>query len=649
MVLGMILQRFELFDHQKYQLRIKESLSIKPDGFRMKVKLRADVTRGAVVPGASLPANQNAPAAQVAKRPKNGAKVAVLYGSNLGTTEELAREIAGSAELNGFDVTLADLDVYAGGLPSEGATIIASASYNGAPPDNATRFVKWLGEARPGAAAGVKFMVFGCGNRDWASTFQATPRMIDERLEQLGATRIGPRGEADAREDLDGQFRDWFKRLWPQVGAALDLDVDFSEQAQAEPLYDVEVVSGEAANPVIQQSGARAMAITENRELQGAGAGRSTRHIEVALPEGVTYRPGDHLCVVPVNDAALVARVEARFGFAPDGQIRLRTTGGRNAPFPIDGPLPVRRILSDYVELQAVATRRQIETMAASTRCPVTRPKIEALIAEPKDGVDPYRTEVFLKRRSVLDLLEEFRACELPFGLYLEMLPQLAPRYYSISSSPNGTPGRASITVGVVDAPARSGKGTYKGSCSNHLAFQPVGSSVHAAIRETKAGFRLPDDPAVPVVMVGPGTGLAPFRAFLQERALQKQAGKVLGPALLFFGCRHPDQDFIYRDELEKFAADGVCDLFVAFSRHDAEKTYVQDLVRRERGKVWKLIEGGAKIFVCGDGSRMEPDVKRELTRVYSEEKDVDAASAEAWMERMTAENRYVLDVWAGG
>ncbi|MBX3577200.1 MAG: cytochrome P450 [Rhizobiaceae bacterium] len=650
LVVGMILQRFQLFDHLKYQLKIKESLSIKPDGFRIRVKPRPGRTRSATVAGAAIPANQNAaPAAETAKRPKHGTRATILFGSNLGTTEELARAIAGSAELNGFDVTLADLDAYAGDLPKDGAVIIASASYNGAPPDNATRFVKWLNEAQPGAANGVNYLVFGCGNRDWASTFQATPRMIDERMEALGARRLMPRGEADAREDLDGQFQSWFRTLWPSVGAALGLDVDFSQQARAAPLYDLEVVSAAASHPVIAQAGARPMTVRINRELQSPGSGRSTRHIEVALPEGVTYRPGDHLTVVPVNDVALVERVEKRFGFAPDAQIRLRTTGGRHAPFPIDGPLSVRRILSGYVELQAVATRTQVAAMAEHTRCPKTKPALEALASEAKDGADAYRADVFSKRRSVLDLLEHYPACELPFGVYLEMLPLLSPRYYSISSSPNAEPGVAAVTVGVVEGPARSGSGTYRGCCSNHLAHVLPGDVIHASIRETKAGFRLPDDAARPIIMVGPGTGLAPFRAFLQERGVRKAAGQALGPAMLFFGCRHPDQDFIYRDELEAAAANGLTALHVAFSRHDGEKTYVQDLIRKERAAVWRLIEAGAVVFVCGDGSRMEPDVKRALTRIYAEETDAHADAADAWMETMIAENRYVLDVWAGG
>jgi cytochrome P450/NADPH-cytochrome P450 reductase len=148
--------------------------------------------------------------------------------------------------------------------------------------------------------------------------------------------------------------------------------------------------------------------------------------------------------------------------------------------------------------------------------------------------------------------------------------------------------------------------------------------------------------------MIGPGTGLAPFRAFLQERALLAAAGKKLGPAMLFFGCRHPDQDFLYRQELEDMAAKGLAELHVAFSRHDGEKTYVQDLLRKNSKRVWELIEAGAHVYVCGDGSRMEPDVKRALAVLYAEEKDADPAEADAWIEQMGRENRYVLDVWAG-
>ena len=149
--------------------------------------------------------------------------------------------------------------------------------------------------------------------------------------------------------------------------------------------------------------------------------------------------------------------------------------------------------------------------------------------------------------------------------------------------------------------------------------------------------------------MIGPGTGLAPFRGFLQERASQKSAGRTLGPAMLFFGCRHPEQDFLYADELKGFAAQDIAELHVAFSRGPGPKTYVQDLIAAQKDKVWSLIESGAVIFVCGDGGKMEPDVKATLMSIHREKTGSDADAAARWIDEMGTKNRYVLDVWAGG
>ena len=194
-----------------------------------------------------------------------------------------------------------------------------------------------------------------------------------------------------------------------------------------------------------------------------------------------------------------------------------------------------------------------------------------------------------------------------------------------------------------------SGRGIYKGICSNYLAGRRAGETVYATLRETKAGFRLPDDPAVPLIMIGPGTGLAPFRGFLQERADRKAKGASLGPAMLFFGCRRPEQDYLYADELKAFAAGGITELQTAFSRADGPKTYVQHLVAAQRERVRSLIDNGAIIYVCGDGSKMEPDVKAALVAIFRERKGADADAGSRWIEDMGTQNRYVLDVWAGG
>jgi cytochrome P450 / NADPH-cytochrome P450 reductase len=393
------------------------------------------------------------------------------------------------------------------------------------------------------------------------------------------------------------------------------------------------------------------MEVSVNRELQNTSGPkppeRSTRHIEVKLPDGMTYRTGDHLSVVPSNGEALVERALKRFGFERDAHVRLSAGSGRKAFLPIDETISVQRLLAHHVELQQVATRKQIATMAEHTRCPMTKPKLVALAAGDEAGSGVYRAEVSKKRKSILDLLEEFPACELPFNVYLEMLQLMIPRYYSISSSPLADEGRCSITVAVVEGPARSGRGTYQGVCSTFLRRQASGSVIHAFIKETTAGFRLPDD-ARPIVMIGPGTGLAPFRGFLRERAALKAQGKPIGEAILFFGCRHKEQDYIYAEELESYAKAGLTQLFVACSRMGAKKIYVQDLIREHWREVWKLLDAGAKIYVCGDGSKMEPDVRRALGEMYRMQTRTDEAGAERWLADLTAQQRYVLDVWAG-
>jgi cytochrome P450/NADPH-cytochrome P450 reductase len=654
LALGMILQRFKLIDHQRYQMHLKETLTIKPDGFKIKVRPRADKERGAFAGKTTTTAAVSTGAAAPRTRPGHNTPLLVLYGSNLGTAEELATRVADLAEVNGFATKLAPLDDFVGKLPERGGVLIFCASYNGAAPDNATQFVKWLGSGLPkDVFSKLRYAVFGCGNSDWAATYQSIPRVIDEQLAAHGGRSVYARGEGDARSDLDGQFESWFAKAAPSAMKEFGVDSNLTRSADDAPLYKVEPVAPSAVNTIVALGGVVPMKVLVNSELQnksGANASdRSTRHIEVELPSSMTYRVGDHLSVVPRNDPALVDSVARRFGFLPADQIRLQVAEGRRAQLPVGDTVSVGRLLSEFVELQQIATRKQIQIMSEHTRCPVTKPKLLAYLGDDAAATERYRADILGKRKSVFDLLEEHPACELPFHAYLEMLSLLAPRYYSISSSPSGDAARCSVTVGVVDAPASSGRGIYKGICSNYLASRRAGETIHATVRETKAGFRLPDDASVPIIMIGPGTGLAPFRGFLQERAAQKAKGARLGPAMLFFGCRHPEQDFLYADELETFAADGITELHIAFSRAGGPKTYVQNLVAAQKDRVWSLIEQGAIIYVCGDGGKMEPDVKAALVAIYRERKGADAEAAQRWIDDLGTSNRYVLDVWAGG
>ena len=643
LVMGMILQRFDLVDHTDYQLKIKESLSIKPDGFFMKVKMRPDVVRS----GRPQQTEEKAPGlTETAKRPSHGTQATVLYGSNLGTTEEYARQIARSADLNGFDVTLGTLDSSVDRLPKSGVVLIATASYNGTPPDNAGRFVDWLKTCEPGSLEGVSYAVLGLGHSDWAATYQTVPRAIDEAMAAAGAARVIDRAEADAKDDPDEQFVEWFKPLWPQVGEALGLDVDFGEGADQGPLYAVEFLDTGTTNPLVAQVGAKPVTIEANRELQTVtgehASDRSTRHVAVSLAAGQSYRTGDHLSVVPRNPPDLVRRVETRFGLASNAMIRLSTPSADHASLPVNQPIALRDLLFELIELQSPASRRDVEMLARYTECPRTKPVIERLAGE------DYKEKVGRARLSVLDIAEAHPACEVPFEAFLETCPNMVPRYYSISSSPLVDETKCTITVAVVSG-ERKGLAPYQGVCSNYLFDRRDGDTIHAAIRQPSDGFVLPEDPATPIIMVGPGTGIAPFRGFCQEREALREKGETLGDAMLFFGCRHPEQDFIYEDELKAWDEAGVCELHVAFSRQSKERVYVQDKIREERARVWELLENGAKFFVCGDGGRMEPDVQRALIRICAEERDIDEREAESWMEEMLETRRYVRDVWVGG
>jgi cytochrome P450/NADPH-cytochrome P450 reductase len=649
LVLALLLQRFELSADPTYTLKIRESMTVKPEGFRITARPRA-IARAAARPVAEtpvtdLPANENLPTRS------HGTRLLVLFGSNMGTAEELARRVAADGRSRGFDVSLAPLDDYAGKLPDDGLLAIVCASYNGNPPDNAGAFCKWLDDpaAPPGSLSRLRYVVFGCGHRDWATTFQAVPRRIDHRLTALGARRMSERGEGDAADDFDGQFLSWYRPLWDR--AAEEFGLTLAAPAPRQPALSVDLLDLPLPAAAKAVPGAMPVRITANRELQhvtSAGSiERSTRHIEIELPQSVSYRAGDHLGVIPENDVSLVGRIASHFGLTTETWMCLRATDNSDTFLPVGKPMTVGRLLACFVELQVPATRSQIAILADHTACPHSRAKLLAWSGTAEVRDDSYQRDVLTPRKSVFDLLCEFRACTVPFHVYLEMLPPLAPRYYSISSSPLPHPKSCSITVGVLDAPARSGNGGYRGVCSNHLAGKSANEKVIAFVRDTKSPFRLPPDATVPLIMVGAGTGLAPYRGFLQERLAMMRGGNHVGPSLLFFGCRHPDHDFLYADELHEFESSGITRMYPAFSRHEGcPKTWVQDRILQEQDKVWAMLQAGATIYVCGDSNRMAPAVRQAFGAVYRNKTGATSEEAERWLTELATGQRYLVDVW---
>lgn len=637
-----MLQRFDLVeDDPSYQLRIKESLTLKPVGFFIRAR-----RRGARIlprrPVIATPRPLQTEVSVAVADTLRSMPLLVLFGSNSGSAEAFAQRIAADAKSRGFVPEIGTLDAHAGQLPKSGAVIVVTASYEGQPTDNARRFVAWLDTLKAGDLDGVQFGVFGCGDRDWVRTYQAIPKRIDSALATAGATRIVPRGEADAHGDFFGDFDRWYGKLWSTVGEAFG---SAASTVTDGPRFEVELVQ-ETRAARLRQYELQAGVIVENRELvdMTSPLGRSKRHIEIALPEGMTYRAGDYLSVLPLNPASSVERASRRFGLAPDSRVVIRDARSSEASLPTGYPVNVYEVLASYVELGQSATMKQVETLAGTTPCPPEKRALERLLSR-----ESYEKEVLAKHVSVLDLLERYASCQLTFGAFLEMLPAMRARQYSISSTPLWNATHCTLTVSVVDSPALSGQGRYLGVASNYLAAAQPGARVSVAVRPSNVAFHPPEDPETPLVMICAGSGLAPFRGFLQERAIQAASGRPVGRALLFFGCNHPDVDLLYEDELKSWEQAGVVEVRGAYSAApEGDVKFVQHRLWQDRADVVAMFQQGARIFVCGDARTVMTGVRDTAIRVYREGTRCSAEEADRWeAEFEQNHSRFYADVFA--
>ncbi len=633
-----ILQRFDIsLADPDYKFKIKQTLTIKPEGLFIKAR-RRDVR---IAPPQETSTSVTAPR-PVAAEKGLGLPLRVLFGSNSGSSEAFARRIANDAKAQGYVSSVDPLDSAVGHLPREGAVVIVAASYEGLPTDNARQFVAWLDGLTADALKGVQYAVFGCGNRDWARTYQAVPKRIDEKMKAAGAQRLVERGEADARGDFFGDFDRWYAPFWKKVGAALGQEV---RQTAPTPQLELEFVES-ARDPLLRINSLQQGEVVENRELvdRTSPFARSKRHLEVALPAGMTYRAGDYLSVLPANPPENIGRAMRHFGMAYDAAVVLHPTPGLQTSFPTGRPILAGELLASFVELGQPATRQQIRELAVAATDPAQRKALEAL----GEGGDAYLKEVLAKRVSVLDLLERFPSCNLPFVAFLQLLPPLTPRQYSISSSPRWSTEHCTITVAVVQSPAWSGQGTYLGAASTYLAHARPGMKIAVSTRPSQGGFHPPESLSTPMIMVAAGTGLAPFRGFLQERAIRAAEEGSSAPALLFFGCDHPDVDFLYRDELKQWEQAGIVQVRPAFFKApDGDVSFVQHRLWKDRADVQALLDQGARIYVCGDGKHMAPAVRETFGRIHQEHSGASADQVEAWLADLDRSFRYTQDVFA--
>ncbi|MEU6576745.1 cytochrome P450 [Streptomyces sp. NPDC046805] len=638
MLLAMLVHRYRLHDHADYALTVKETLTLKPEGFTLTLTPRTPVDRmHTPLPGSAAKAAQAASdSAALPARVLPGTGALLLHGSNYGTCREFAAQLADAAAALGCETQVAPLDAFAGGLPTDRPVIITAASYNGRPTDDATAFHAWL-DGTPDLT-GVTYAVLGVGDRNWAATYQHVPTRVDARLAELGATRLTERAAADASGDLTGTVRDFTARmrtaLLEQYG-----DPD-ATAAPAEPstAYEVRALTGGPLDTLAERHELVPMTVTEAYDLTAPGYPRVKRFLRLALPDGVGYRTADHITVMPGNAPELVERTAAAFGVDLDTVLDIRAARPRRDGIAVDRPLTVRQLFTHHLELHGRPTAHQLAALADANPCPPEKVALAALTDDP---------------RTLVEVVEDHPALcgALDWPLLLDLLNPLRPRTYSISSSPAVDPGHVDLMVSVLEAPARSGKGVFRGTASTHLAALRPGDTVLARIQPCREVFRIDSTAPEPVIMVAAGTGLAPFRGAIADRTRALAAGAELAPALCYFGCDAPDADFLHAGELCAAVASGAVSMRPAFSvAPEGSVMFVQHRIAAEADEVWELLNAGARVYVCGDGSRMAPGVREAFRALYRDRTPgADEAAAERWLDTLVADGRYVEDVYAAG
>lgn len=619
MIMAMILQNFDFnYSDPGYQMRIQEVLTIKPDNLYVALRLREGVTISTVEKRLfSGDQAEEVEASQQVQKLDDGKEpdLMVLFGSNTGSCQSLAQKLATRiSSSTGKNVAVRELDAVAGSV-RDCPIIVVTATYEGQPPDNAGRFVAWLEGLNGGELSGLKYAVFGLGNKNWQSTYQRIPRLIDTKMEAHGAQRLANLSAIDVTENsIMDELEAWFEGcLQKPLREALGIkesDQDGVEEA------DAEIMTGQRATSI--SNGMVVGKVLHAKLLTTPGHQPEKRHVEIQLPSGLTYECGDYLAVLPLNGRALVRKIMAHWNLPWDSTIVLKSRSF--APLLTDVPLSIFDILTGYFELAQPPSRRTLE-ICRSYASGATSEHLNYLIEQ-------YESAIIESRMSFFDVLLEYPDIGMPFPTFLTLLPPLRPRQYSISSSPLVSPNTCTLTYGVLKVDTEDSRPLFQGVASNYLASLNRNDTLQISIRQTATAnkacaFRLPLQQSTPLIMIGAGTGLAPFRGFIQERAKIIELNKEtnLGRAVLFMGCRSATEDRLYSREMHEWEMLGAIEVRYAFSR-EPEKSdgckYVSDRLYKDQELVTELWEAGARVYVCG-GRKLAESTEGAFTRMIED------------------------------
>jgi len=557
--------------------------------------------------------HSSAPAAAPAP-PTNSEPLLILFGSQTGTAEGLAKKMAKESQQRGFAPKVLALNDYeSANLAAAGKTVIISSTWgDGEPPDNAANFWNWLNADSAPRLEDLQFAVLGLGDKNY-SDFCGASKKFDVRLEALGAKRLVSRGECDA--DYETAAKAWIDGLWEKLGgtaqgsvAAVNGSANNGHGTPTPP------AGHDKSNPFPAR-------LLKNVLLNQPGSSKEVRHYEISLAgSGLNYEAGDALGVVPVNCPELVEDLLAALKCRGDEPVKIDAT-----------EMPLREALTRRYEI----TRPTQELITLVGERGFANGLSPLLAADRRDDLKRW-----IFGRDVLDVIGLLPA-PMTLAELLPLLRKLSPRLYSISSSPKAHPDEVHLTVSAVRYESHGRP--RKGVASTFLADRVGDAEFVKVFVQPSHGFRPPENGEAPMIMVGPGTGIAPFRAFLEER----QATGAKGKNWLFFGDQTRAADFLYAEQLTAWQQSGLLTrLDLAFSRDQADKIYVQNRMLENAAELWAWLEAGAHFYVCGDASRMAKDVDAALHTIIETAGGKSADEAKAYVARLKTDKRYQRDVY---
>lgn len=606
----------------------------------------------------------------IKKLQSSGRSLIVFYGSQTGTGEEFASRIAKEGNKYGMKGMVAD--------PEEcdmeeltrlkeinnSLAVFCLATYGeGDPTDNAMDFFEWLHNGNADLT-GLRYSVFGLGNKTYEH-YNEVAIKVDKKLEELGATRVYDLGLGDDDANIEDDFITWKDKFWPAVCEYFGIestgdDVSIRQYKLTEHTeVDLDrVYTGEVARinsfknqrPPFDAKNPFLSTVRVNRELHKSGD-RSCMHIEFDI-EGskMRYDSGDHAAIYPENNTDLVNRLGELLNVNLETIITLTNTdedSTKKHPFPC--PCSYRTAFKYYLDITSNPRTHVLKELAEYASDPKEQELLKLMASTSPEGKQMYSKWIGDDNRNIIHILEDLPSVKPAIDHLCELLPRLQPRYYSISSSPKLYPTLVHITAVKVEYTTPTNRLT-KGVATSWLATK-VPNEVNPPIVPMfirKSQFKLPTRIQTPVIMIGPGTGFAPFRGFIQERDLNKKEGKPVGETILYYGCRRRSEDFIYEEEINQYIQNGSLKVHFAFSRDQEEKIYVTHLLAQNADELWRVIgENNGHLYVCGDARNMAKDVHNFVLKVVQEKGNMSEKDAVTYIKKMESQKRYSTDVWS--